>query len=30
MVEHGAFVLNELAELLDVLPTDEVVEAVAF
>jgi DNA processing protein len=30
MVDHGAFVLNEMADLLDVLPTDEIREAVSF
>lgn len=30
MVEHGAFVLNSMADLLDVLPTDEIREAVSF
>lgn len=30
MIEHGAFVLNDMADLLDVLPTDEIREAVSF
>lgn len=30
MVEHGAFVLNDMTDLLDVLPTDEIREAVSF
>jgi len=30
MVEHGAFVLNDIADLLDVLPTDEIREAASF
>lgn len=30
MVNHGAFVLNDMADLLDVLPTDEIREAVSF
>lgn len=30
MIDHGAFVLNDMADLLDVLPTDESREAVSF
>lgn len=30
MVNHGAFVLHEMTDLLDVLPTDEIREAVSF
>lgn len=30
MIEHGAFVLNHMADLLDILPTDEIREAVSF
>jgi DNA processing protein len=30
MIEHGAFVLNDMADLLEVLPTDEIREAVSF
>lgn len=30
MIEHGAFVLNDIADLLGVLPTDEIREAVSF
>ena len=30
MIDHGAFVLNDMADLLDVLPTDEIREAVSF
>ncbi len=30
MVDHGAFVLNEMTDLLDVLPTDEIRDAVSF
>lgn len=30
MMDHGAFVLNDMADLLDVLPTDEIREAVSF
>lgn len=30
MVEHGAFVLHDMADLLDVLPTDEIRDAVSF
>jgi len=30
MIEHGAFVLNEMSDLLDVLPTDEFREAASF
>lgn len=30
MIHHGAFVLDEMADLLDVLPTDEISEAVSF
>jgi DNA processing protein len=30
MVEHGAFVLDDIADLLDVLPTDDIREAISF
>jgi DNA processing protein len=30
MVDHGAFVLNDIGDLLDVLPTDEIREAACF
>lgn len=30
MINHGAFVLNEMADLLEVLPTDDIREAISF